>query len=101
MNTTEQNILKEIKLAETEVNSLNYMGGNDNFRNNRIIGAMQNLNMKQAKLEGYQLAQKETAEKVETLKIRLMDIEPTDSYEAIEIVNEVFNDNTKKEAEEK
>jgi phage tail tape-measure protein len=57
---TEQEILKEIEYGYREIKS--------NISEYDKDGAYDDLQELKAKLEGYQLAQKETAEKVEKLK---------------------------------
>ena len=78
--TTEQNILKEIEKASYDVEGLDY----------------QKL---QAKLSGYQQAQKETAEKVEKLKYEIEDAQEMyarldwiTKEQAIEIIDKIFKE---------
>ena len=78
MDKTEQNILKEIQESTIR------------YKNCPKCHYNQEEEVAKAKLQGYQLAQKETAEKVDILKTKLIGI---DNYKGIiSIINRIFNE---------
>ena len=78
MDKTEQNILKEIQESTIR------------YKNCSKCHYNQEEEVAKAKLQGYQLAQKETAEKVDILKTKLIGI---DNYKGIiSIINRIFNE---------
>ena len=96
MNNTEQNILKEIEELKRK---LCYKLANYTERNYVKTKFIDSLNKLQEL--STQLAQKETAEKVEKLKEELCMTNNFHLNKSNElIIDKIFKDNTKKEAEE-